>query len=91
MRERFLDPSAWRRTMDGWRLTVNGHTVDLCEGPPGHFTPIVDWLTHYTAFPGAPCPDVRAAIAYAWPLVAGALGGAAAGAPAPSPSVASPR
>lgn len=73
MRERFLDPSAWKRTTDGWRLVINGHTVDLYEGPPGFFTPIVDWLTSLTTFPGAPCADLRAAIAHAWPLVGDAL------------------
>jgi len=74
MRDRFLNPSAWKRTTDGWRLAVNGHTVDLCEGPPGYFVPIVDWLTNFTPFPGTNCADVRAAIEYAWPLVAEAIG-----------------
>lgn len=74
MRERFLDPAAWRRTTDGWKLVVNGHTVDLVEGPAGYFAPVVDWLTNYAGFPGAPCADLRAAIAYAWSLVAGAMG-----------------
>jgi hypothetical protein len=70
MRERFLDPTAWKRTTDGWRLVLNGHTIDLCEGPPGFFTPIVDWRTNLTPFPGAACADLRAAVEYTWPLVA---------------------
>ncbi|HEX3147581.1 MAG TPA: hypothetical protein VHR66_05820 [Gemmataceae bacterium] len=70
MRERFFDLSAWKRSMDGWRSTINGHTVDLVEGPPGYFTPIVDWLTNLTAFQGATCADLQAAIGHAWPLVA---------------------
>lgn len=59
--------------MDGWRLIINGHTVDLCKGPLCFYTPIVDWLTKLTPFPGAPCADLRAAVEYAWPLVATAI------------------
>jgi hypothetical protein len=73
MRDRFFDQSAWRRTMDGWRLAINGHTVDLVELPAGFFTPIVDWLTSMKSFAGAPSADLPAAIAYAWPLVGEAL------------------
>jgi hypothetical protein len=90
MRERFLDPSAWKRTTDGWRLTINGHTIDLCEGPPGFFTPIVDWLTRFAAFPGAACDNLAAAVAYAWPLVAGAVGATAPGTIPPPNPVTSP-
>jgi hypothetical protein len=74
MRERFLDATAWKRTTDGWRLKLDGHTVDLVEGPPGFFTPILDWLTAFTPFPGAACADPPAAMAYAWSLVARAIG-----------------
>ncbi|MBO0701049.1 MAG: hypothetical protein J2P46_21820 [Zavarzinella sp.] len=81
MRDRFFDLSAWKRTTDGWRLTVNGHTVDLYELPPGHFTPIVDWRAGPKWFAGAPCADLRAAVEYAWPLVAGAVGTAAEAGP----------
>jgi hypothetical protein len=77
MRDQFFDLSAWKRTMDGWRLTVNGHTVDLCELPQGYFTPVVDWRAGAKSFPGAPCADLRAAVEYAWPLVAGSVGTAA--------------
>jgi hypothetical protein len=91
MRERFFDLSAWRRTTDGWRLAINGHTVDLCESPPGYFTPIIDWLTHLTPFPGSPCADLAAAVQYAWPLVAGAIqAGPVPSSPAP-PTAARPR
>jgi hypothetical protein len=79
MRDRFFDLSAWRRTTDGWRLVVNGHTVDLVELPAGYFTPIVDWRAAVRSFPGAPCPDLRAAVEYAWPLVAEAIGATAGG------------
>jgi hypothetical protein len=91
MRDRFLDPSAWKRTTDGWRLVINGHTVDLCEGPPGFFTPILDWLSNFTAFPGAVCADQRAAAEYAWPLVAGAIQATPAPASAQPQALGSPR
>ena len=72
--------------MDGWRLVIGGHTVDLCEGPPGYFTPIVDWRTHFTPLPGASCADLRAAIAHAWPLVATIIESPAPGAATPAPT-----